>query len=1165
MNRFLKKQKNIFWIYLPIIIGIISMLIFGLSLNCEKTVAEAEVIYSAENNVALKSTYSHEYAYMSYEHEYCLNSSTIEIPFRIVSDGTIQHYTYDETNFIVVSSRKIDETQLMFSLQCLNYGDNYELHISIMKSDGEVLNAALYAIYNEYGIFVSKFSQEDAMEKYINYALKNAILTEWEADEIRYENLYGKETYQEDNVDGEVFSETISGSSVLSTEGDTSAYGKVQWHEGSSVSSPVHPLRRVKVELRNSNLIGSQLLGTTYTDNDGQYTVKFNNSTFAENGGCDLFIRVYAGDNNAYVVKNDGSTKYYKDTSHTAHQNVATGSDTEINLTLNMSSDTAKAMQISQAIMTAQDFAWVMSGTLPKAVKVVYPADGTYYNGGSSKIYINGSSDDPDYADWDVIMHEYGHHIAYNANIDNSPGGWHNLGVNMSDHYSGMDTTNCGADCARHRTNSPIGASGAKSAGNRIAWSEAWATVFGAIAQEYYYSKLTGIPNVADKKYTDVTGSYSFEYSYESGCRTVGEANESSIIGVLWDLFDVGAEEDDNIGLGYQAWWDVTVNSKAKTFSELVQYFYQQYPEKEIALGANLTHYNIAPSEVSVNGSTSKELTVTPPTFIWEPQGGSQNFPNNNFTLIIYNSDCSAFLDFEVGASSSFTLTDAQWRSVLFLSGETLHIAVRGYQTDSPTTGGYLSRVCEFTRPVYTTSEPVNGEVIITGFYGGLSGDVTIPSEINGNTVVGIGEKAFRARTFTSVTLPSTIRTIGSQAFQSCLYLTTVNMSNSQVTRIESRTFDYCKVLENIKLPSSVNYIGESAFGYTQQSNFILPETITAIGAKAFKNCDNTTFFVENNSSRPAGWNSDWNNSNRPVVWGCTLSSDKSYVVSFVKSATNPDNVNAVNGISKPVRSGYTFNGWYAENDSSTVYNDITAAPNGVLFAKWTKNSCIATGSLITLADGSQMAVEDLTGNEMLLVWNMLTGTFDIAPILFIDRETAAMCKVIILTFSDGTKVKVIDEHAFFNITLGEYVFLRADAEKYIGDYFNKRSDNGSWTSVQLVDVTIKDEYTMAWSPVTYGHLCYYVNGMLSMPGATEGFINIFDVDVIDMKYNAEQMAADIETYGLFSYEEFNAIIPVEEEIFNAFNGQYLKVSIGKGLISLQEIHSLLERYAEFF
>lgn len=72
MNRFLKKQKNVFWISLPIIIGIISILIFGLSLNREKTVAESDVLYSAENNVALKSTYSHEYAYMGYEHEYAI-------------------------------------------------------------------------------------------------------------------------------------------------------------------------------------------------------------------------------------------------------------------------------------------------------------------------------------------------------------------------------------------------------------------------------------------------------------------------------------------------------------------------------------------------------------------------------------------------------------------------------------------------------------------------------------------------------------------------------------------------------------------------------------------------------------------------------------------------------------------------------------------------------------------------------------------------------------------------------------------------------------------------------------------------------------------------------------------------------------------------------------
>lgn len=46
---------------------------------------------------------------------------------------------------------------------------------------------------------------------------------------------------------------------------------------------------------------------------------------------------------------------------------------------------------------------------------------------------------------------------------------------------------------------------------------------------------------------------------------------------------------------------------------------------------------------------------------------------------------------------------------------------------------------------------------------------------------------------------------------------------------------------------------------------------------------------------------------------------------------------------------------------------------------------------MITLADGTQKAVEQLTGNEMLLVWNLLTGEFDIAPMVFIDSDPAAL------------------------------------------------------------------------------------------------------------------------------------------------------------------------------
>ena len=232
-------------------------------------------------------------------------------------------------------------------------------------------------------------------------------------------------------------------------------------------------------------------------------------------------------------------------------------------------------------------------------------------------------------------------------------------------------------------------------------------------------------------------------------------------------------------------------------------------------------------------------------------------------------------------------------------------------------------------------------------------------------------------------------------------------------------------------------------------------------------------------------------------------------------------------------------------------------------------DSCVAEGTLITLADGSLKAVEDLTGNEELLVWNLLTGNFDTAPILFIDSDPDSVYEVIKLTFSDGTVVEVIDEHAFWDFNLNKYVFLRADASQYIGHWFNKQTtdDNNNliWTEAQLISVNIVEKTTSSWSPVTYGHLCYYVNGMLSMPGATEGLINIFDVDPETLCYDEEAMEEDIETYGLFTYAEFSELFPVSQTIFNAFNAQYLKVAIGKGLITLEEIGNLIELYSEFF
>ncbi len=248
-----------------------------------------------------------------------------------------------------------------------------------------------------------------------------------------------------------------------------------------------------------------------------------------------------------------------------------------------------------------------------------------------------------------------------------------------------------------------------------------------------------------------------------------------------------------------------------------------------------------------------------------------------------------------------------------------------------------------------------------------------------------------------------------------------------------------------------------------------------------------------------------------------------------------------------------------AENkDAQYKYSDFC---NGTL----TKlENCITPDTLITLADGTQVRVDSLTGNEELLVWNMETGKLDKAPIMFVDSEAEAAYEVIKLYFSDGTEVKVIYEHGFWDYDLNKYVYLDGNAADYIGHTFAKQNGD-TLEKVLLVDVVIETVVTTAWSPVTVGHLCYFVNGMLSMPGGVGGLFNIFKVDPETMAYDIESMQKDIETFGLYTYEELNAISPLSEDMFNAAGGAYLKISIGKGNLTENELISMVNRYSKFF
>jgi hypothetical protein len=93
-----------------------------------------------------------------------------------------------------------------------------------------------------------------------------------------------------------------------------------------------------------------------------------------------------------------------------------------------------------------------------------------------------------------------------------------------------------------------------------------------------------------------------------------------------------------------------------------------------------------------------------------------------------------------------------------------------------------------------------------------------------------------------------------------------------------------------------------------------------------------------------------------------------------------------------------------------------------------------------------------------------------------------------------------------------------------------------------------------------------FVNGILSVPSETDKLLNIFAVDAETLAYDMEAYQADIEEFGLLTYEEFNEYLPgLPEVFFDAFNGQYLLVAMGRGLVTWDDLAVLVERYSRFF
>ncbi|MDB4388805.1 leucine-rich repeat domain-containing protein [Akkermansiaceae bacterium] len=121
------------------------------------------------------------------------------------------------------------------------------------------------------------------------------------------------------------------------------------------------------------------------------------------------------------------------------------------------------------------------------------------------------------------------------------------------------------------------------------------------------------------------------------------------------------------------------------------------------------------------------------------------------------------------------------------------------------------------------------------------SGELIIPSVIEGNPVTSIGDWAFNGcRALTSITIPDDVSSIGERAFFNCTSLTSISIPDG-VTSIGESGFLACRSLTSITIPDSVTSIGDWAFSGCGLTRITIPDSVTSIWRSAFYGCTSLT------------------------------------------------------------------------------------------------------------------------------------------------------------------------------------------------------------------------------------------------------------------------------------------------------------------------------------
>ena len=336
----------------------------------------------------------------------------------VTCDDSEKKFNGDTELFHFTSSVKIDNILSLGNIELLSYEikeekivcklskfiQNENISLQFYSSDILVDNFTLYFASDIHGnIFSSSFS--------LDTAKRNAGQT------LNYDLIDDETTL---NNNGEISQKGLGITGITS--------GTFRWTDD---QGKIHPLIGAKVMI---TIGGSSRSSTTYTNQTGFYSFNYKNIWYVGTGKPK--ITVFTDNGESVKVSNNGTYAMTKEMS-------GTNGNFSYSYTFspNTDGDMGKSIIIFQAAKNFADYAETMNGGNPITLCTFkYPGDpnkSSNYNRNNVVTISSALRKNPtypnSYSSWDVIGHEYGHHVQKCYGLTSNPGGNHAIGSNNID------------------------------------------------------------------------------------------------------------------------------------------------------------------------------------------------------------------------------------------------------------------------------------------------------------------------------------------------------------------------------------------------------------------------------------------------------------------------------------------------------------------------------------------------------------------------------------------------------------------------------------------------------------------------------------------------------------------------------------------------------------